>query len=360
MKHLFNNKQYKVLNELIVHRDNNVSTQDGDVFFILYKKDLWVFNQEIWEEGLYEEINNTIGEDIYDEDFYSIENTMIDEEKDYILAGSIENNAIYLFRGYDFRHSSVSTDLKKLSVHLNLPIRTRHNYGKFSDSQGEVEIDIVDNLKDAKYYHGTTIKHLTSISKYGLRRSLGKTNYDDIIHRDKLFVTTNIEKASFHAFHSSKTSDDFPIVLEFRIPDVNQLVLDYDIAINYYGKDHPLVKKLGYDKILKKYNSDGYIGNNKLIDGLKDTDVNKKFGVFGYQGNIPSSYINGFLIDIDMYEQWYIDSVIYQHGEFDTEEKSSDFSPIEDWVLYNRLEILKLNSDLEDDYNDEEEDGEYY
>jgi hypothetical protein len=125
--------QYMAINELYVHKNDE---DLNDKFFILFKKDLWIFSEEEWEENeLYDIINKAFGEEIVNSDLYSsLQN--IRETNFHILTGQISDYVIYLdLSNSDYRHSEHSDDLYKLKKELNMPVKIKFYTGKYLDKE---------------------------------------------------------------------------------------------------------------------------------------------------------------------------------------------------------------------------------
>jgi hypothetical protein len=112
-------------------------------------------------------------------------------------------------------------------------------------------------LSNVKVYHGTNYKYLDKILKIGLRPT-ENSNFEKISHENKIFFTTKMVYAKWHSSNSASKNNSLPVILEMKIPDSSKVVLDYDVAIQQYGVDHPLTIALGYQTIF--YSSGGKYG----------------------------------------------------------------------------------------------------
>ena len=349
MKYIKRYNSY-IINELFVHKENE---EIDDKYFILYKKDLWVFSEDEWEEKkLWKDINKALGEDILEDDFWD-SFTMLREEHAYILNGKIEDNFIVLNGSDNYRHSNSSIDIKKLRKVFDLPIRVTYGKGVYYGDEGEYYIFELDNFKDSYYYHGTSLKYLEAISKTGIRPMDKNSNYDKINHSDKIFFTSNKERALFHANTAALKTNSFPILLKFKIPDVNKIVIDYDLAMDFYGEDADVSQKLGYSNI-KKY-SGGFQKDKTIIKDSEKVNILNKMGVFGYLGRIPSSFIEEVLIDIiTLQNHLYLadDEISDIYGEelSTVSEVWNEFDDIGVWSEMSIKEVLKRIDNMVEDF----------
>lgn len=229
------------------------------------------------------------------------------------IMGKIKNNVLELYKRDEWEMKSpLNKQIQKLVTQLNLDgaqvtgidyekdnIETVH---EFYDRE-----DIVKNIADTIFYHGTSYNNFKSIIKSGIYKKDSTSNFEKIVHKKFVFITTSKIKAIFHARNATKNDGSIPIIIALKVPDKDQLVLDFDIAMIYYGKDHELVKALGYDLI----SSDITNGDDSMHDGNKHAglekwkqladknSLNTKVGHFGYSGRIPPSHFVGYYTDAE-------------------------------------------------------------
>lgn len=348
MKYIREYNNFKMINELHVHYDDN---DYSDKRFILYKKDLWVFDDDTWED-IWVEVDKAIGGNILEEDVYNSMQTLL-EDYPYILSGKIVDSKIVLDGTINFRQSSISDDLRKLKKELDMPIRVDYTKDPYIMDTGNYEID-ESELQRSIFYHGTSLKYLELISRTGIRPKVSNANFGDIKHDDKVFVTTNLEKAFFHANTSAMKTDSFPIILKLRIPDISKLVLDYDIAIQFYKTDSEINKKLGYTSVYKRSGSSFGSYSTKLPESDKSMDISKKLGVYGYTGRIPSTYIDDVIIDIDTLKAY--PEILEDEGLSDItlgdndSQIWSEFNDIDLWSEMSIKDTLRIADEILDDY----------
>ena len=149
-------------------------------------------------------------------------------------------------------------------------------------------------------YHGTSTRNLKQILKTGIVPRPDRTNFDRIKHEDHIFLTTSLDKATFHAGRACQESKDKhrsgygspgvktndsgellyqPIILKVRIPDPNLIDADYDI-------DRESEQKV-YGKVLARTAAAGvdHSKDKNLMPG-DSRKLSKSMGVFGYKGRI--------------------------------------------------------------------------
>lgn len=342
-------KYLKKFNELFTYNtDDDINGKN----FILYQENLWIFNDEDYVK--YEkEICDKLGLNGDHINFWDLENSIKDNRIDVII-GYIHKNTAHITSN-DFRHSEHSPDIKKLEKEFkkfNKDIKIVFDHTDDWGDTNEIPYNIdKTKLKDRVFYHGTSIMYLEEILKTGIRPT--KSSNFNIKNYGKIFFTLNIEKAYFHAMHTyekhlnSSSTMNFPIIIEFNVPNVDKLIPDYDLAIDVYGFQSDEIRKYNYHKTKFNY-SDG--------SGYDGSSIENKIGVFGYEGRIPASFIKSIHIDKEAFASYYVE---YEYG-FETEDiKFEDFL---DWQEYSPNNIKDLYEYAQDvlngeyGYDDEDED----
>lgn len=301
-------KVFQMLDELIQygydeHEGKNVLVIDGNMF--IYDTDN--------EEEIIDKLN-----EIYEYDIDSIDTDTISAISDNFVLGIIEDNRleIHQFDETEELTSVLNTQIKKIIKQLDLD-----GYKVFSnqyDQETEEEFETEEwysreqvlnkNIKNNRFYHGTSFNYYKGIKSKGIMPT-EHTNFEKIIHTSYVFISTKYSKALMHSFLSGKNNKSIPIVFQFKIEDPSKLVLDYDVALAYYGEDNELVKLLGYDLIWNDATGGMKLptgtGNNK-IKSLKKWEqiadknsLNTKAGNFGYKGRIPASQIQTIFTDAE-------------------------------------------------------------
>lgn len=342
---------------------NEVFVIGGDVsdaeHVLAYRQYVWLINDHNFDE-LKDDIEQKTRISV--DDVWDYNN--IAEKRVDIVFGSINNNYLELQDTGNYRHSVASKLLANVVKELDL-YGVKINFWAIEDTD-EYEIsrsEFLEPLKTKVYYHGTCYEHYAELKRFGIRPQSHKTNFSKIRHEDKVFVTLNKEKAHFHALKCAQTNDSFPIILELKIPDISKLVLDYDVAIDIYGKDHNKTIELGYSDILDMAGAKpefyGHISKEPEIKSLvnrtrKDPDaLNTSLGVFGYIGRIPSKFITGVLFDEENFKQFSIAS------EYDyLDDMNIEYNPIEWWSNVSFDHLDKFYDEAVEEYRDEMEDEE--
>ena len=210
----------------------------------------------------------------------------------------------------NYRPSTDSSTLKKIMKALNIDEVVIDYFDEDMEDDSvfrEDRKEFTRPLKKKTFMHGTSLLAWKGIRKTGIRPMGHKTNFDHIRHDDKTFLTLNKEKALFHATTAMHKSQTAPIILELKIPDVDKLVMDYDVAIFNYGRDHKRTIELGYTEIDKHArNMFGAVGMSDAVNpDLRDIrnsgreSLSSKLGIFGYIGRIPAKFIEGVWFDED-------------------------------------------------------------
>jgi hypothetical protein len=271
-----------------------------------------------------------------------------------IISGYITNDK-YLSLISDQRQGSESKTLLKVIKGLKLrgiEIDTLSYNGNLQDSYREERYEYTNKLSNKTFYHGTNTSAMPQIFVTGLRPQT-KSNWTKITHDDKVFVTLNKEEAYFHAMTSAEKSNSFPFIIELKIPDPDKLVLDYDIAIEYYGSDHSKTKKLGYSDI-HEYVTGGAI---KVIDkpafmkrqSDNKEDLNTKFGIFGYIGRIPANNFKNVISDDDAYREW----VVADYMDGDTTHILDNIQHLRNWYSMPIKDFKELGPETIEEYEEE-------
>lgn len=245
--------------------------------------------------------------DRYNSDIETIQEETEGGYHNFIM-GIIKNNKLYIAEITESDLTSVfSSSIKKVIKEFNLDgLGYESEYSGISIEHEISRDDVLDaTFKTFEMYHGTNSNFIMKILSKGLMPTK-HTNFDKIFHKDKIFFTSKYQYSTFHALHSARRKIAIPIIVKFKIPDENKIVLDFDIAINLYGIDHPLTKKLGYDLIYKSASGGKTTfakkDESKLETWKKLADkasLNTRAGIFGYTGRIPPTFITGVYVDPD-------------------------------------------------------------
>jgi hypothetical protein len=367
MRHLKTIEEHRALNEVFVLGAPKL--EDGDRV-LAYAQWIWIINDET-----YPEIRRDIEEkfkmepDTLDPDNpYSIEDWLQSDDSEDIIYGRFYAGDLSISNYTNFRHGAASTTLMKLMKKLTImTITIPMSSGDDEDMEfTEFREDITGTLKNQMLYHGTSFKAIPNILKFGLQPGAGESNYGKIRHEDKVFVTLNMEKAYYHATNAAakeKDAGDFPIIIKVQVPDPDKLVLDYDTAIEYYGKEHPETIRLGYNDI-HQWATGGFLSSydanpaGRARRAEHDEDLNTKFGSFGYRGRIPASHIKGIMYQEEAMSNQIYASEFGESGEYESTAPTEwdEVAPEEFMNVYHAQYEAVMN-DFRDEEDGEDDEG---
>lgn len=266
----------------------------------------WQHMNSVPEEVLYN-IARTIGMDEYEEgdDGEQFMNIITDvtESRPDIIFGTIQNNELY-FRpmGAGGQSPITSTMLKKLVQELGL---SGVNTDDMTYHGDENEVYTVPREMKGKLpetlFHGTTSEYMHGIVRTGLRPGVSPSNWKQqgIEHNDLIFGAVTLDTATFHANKTAgvpldpydggilEPDDPFPVIIEFKIPDPNLVVPDYDVASEVIGQTNQ-TDQLGYTA---KPNYARFTNADEITKHNPEGRLWKSARVFGYKGRIPPSHI---------------------------------------------------------------------
>lgn len=319
--------------------------EEGDIVIAL-GKNIWLINDDNFEENI-DELSSDLGIKEIPSDIYDLKRN-IEEEMPDVLIGTIDSGRTLHIDQINWRHQNSSVVLKKVQKALNL---TRIEVSYINQSSDDETVE--QKIGDSKFYHGTSLASLQKMAT-GLR-PMPTSNFDNVVHIDKVFVTMNIEKAYFHAMNAATKQNSFPVIIELRIPDESKLVMDYDVAVDMYGHEDEETYKLGYTNIAIKT---GYLRSDKLKDikrrlGDKKKDLSMRLGVFGYKGRIPASFFDAVIFDDNAFPQ------AIQAEEYGESFGEIEFEPLSSWDRSSIPEFKQRKSEIEDEianqFQDEED-----
>jgi hypothetical protein len=306
------------LNEMFV-----IGNTDSDCV-VAFKDKIYLFNGEDWGndpniDKMIEDIKSTFPNNRIDfekiEDWQDFKNYLLDDDSMlYLIFGDIDGD--YINIGYDyFSHSKGSFLIKKVSQQLGKEI-------EFRDENGETpqEYDwtpITGSLPD-KAYHGTSSAYIEDILRLGIR-PVSRSNWGDIKHEGLVFFTSKFDVAQFHAETSNDKAgeENYPIVIEFKIPNKDLLLPDYDLFLKTLGAEA--------GEIYREFIEDSYPSiTPRELRELRSNSRN--IGIFGYKGRIPASFITTVYVDtgsgFEAYTpQEYKSSFIDYEDEYDEEDE---------------------------------------
>jgi hypothetical protein len=255
-----------------------------DKYVLAFDKWVWVFDEKDpkrfdYMKDIVDKLNlddkkkNRLTKD--EPDIYDFI-TNIQEDVGDILAGQVQKKNLYLYDYGSFKQDPKSSILvKKVVSQLGL------NSASYMEDIDGNETKISKNKMKAEIpdiaFHGTSSRFLHSIMSKGLRANEEDSNYAsvDVYHPDLIFFATRIGEALHHATHTSEVKGGIPIILEFQIPDKDQIIGDYDVEIQ-------TGKETNYSHVQKSSQT------SYKKDPFK---LSKEYGVYGYKSNIKPIFI---------------------------------------------------------------------
>lgn len=221
----------------------------------------------------------------------------VDEHKPEALLGRIDGDKLTvspLIRLQEYRHGRGSRLLRALLRQLDLR-------GVSVSSEMEAEYipteEVTGGLPDT-LLHGTSSEHMPGILRLGLMPDEAASNYErvGIHHPDTVFLTENPQKAAYHAENSvAEGSEGFPVMVEFAVPDKAKFVPDYDIDVWSEVGEGSYEMTGEWRKIRQQRDPGGAHYPSTKEDPFK---LSRKFGIFGYRGRIPASFIRSIRIRV--------------------------------------------------------------
>jgi len=329
---------------------DGANSKDGQI--IAWRGYYWVlpsYNDmnDVSEDVLFK-IARTIGMDAYEEhddgDVFMDLLSELAEERPDIIWGQIHDGVLYYQPTGAGAQSPITSSMVKKLVHalglIGAEIDGVDWYGN-EDNSYISKREMTGKLPEI-LFHGTTSDYMTSIARTGIRPNINLSNWkgQNIEHDKLIFGATTLEGATFHANRTAKMQFDpndnypdpeapFPVILEFKVPDPNLIVPDYDVASDTIGYTNQ-TSNLGYSNI-PDYGK--YSNSDELVKKNPEGRLWKSASVFGYAGRVPPSHIirvytnffNGSVLTSsfdwsgslkEFFEEW-DDQVKQWYGEFD-------------------------------------------
>jgi len=295
-----------------------------------------------WEKTKQEIVANLNLEDKMDEDdLEGIDVTDLKQQvSEYVpdvLIGTVDDyNNLYVDSYVGFKLDPKSSILiKKVVKQLGIEDveYARDDYGSETTSKYEIKGKIPDVA-----YHGTTSEYLDEISRIGLRPGAKESNWlagaIKIEHPDKIFFSTRFDEAQGHAQMTAGKRGGYPMVVEFKIPDKDKMVADYDVEVQ-------TGQHMDGDSDVTLY----YTHMNKPTHGSEKThkekpfSVSKEFGIYGYKGAIPPKFIQSYWVAV---------------GKEPEEVYGQD-----DYTEYDATDVKELKCELDPEYCEYEDEDDW-
>ena len=349
--------KFEQLNEVFVKGNPHADM----AHVIAFRQFIWIVDPTTFDE-FEPEIRKVLHLGQPKEDFWELLSELRDEPD--IILGRLDRNTLTM-QSTVYQHSRLSSTLQKVVKALNLDSVSIDYYAYFGEEPDESEWSqdrskfLSKQYKGDTFYHGTNTDAFRRIKKTGIRPIAGVTNFDKIKHTDKIFVTTNKTEAEFHANNSSKKTGSFPLILEVVLPDPDKLVMDYDVAVNIYGANHPDTVKLGYRDIVNKLDNTFIAAmQSDLMKRLMRRNkgnignLSTKIGIFGYIGRIPPKFIKKIWMDDDAFQEY------AKSEEYGGYYEDSMISPMSQWESSTFKEYEALRVEALEEYHEEMEEDE--
>lgn len=356
--------------------DELLKRGDGD-YIIAYKEYLWTFSERMntplsdLDERIYDEMKEILSHfhiEIEEDMDYTDVVDMIRETQHSVLfiIGNVVGNSLYISGEDNYRHSTASKTLLKVMDELNLSTVVVSSY-LVSEEGDEIisefrhaKEELLEPLENKSFFHGTNMKYALSIIKKGLIPKPEQTNYRNIKHHDKVFVTLNPERSQFHAYTAANEKESVPVILKLKIPDVTKLVLDYDVAVELYGREHYQTMKLDYDDVHSiATNGDSWhpeltdlVPKDDLAQVQDKSSLNTKLGVFGYKGRIPATMIEEIWTSEDNIQLYVLED---EYG-MSIERTSVVYDKFDRYTVEEFKEkIIEIREEVAENFDDDED-----
>jgi len=300
--------QVNVLSEMLVTGD----PKKRPAFIVAFDKWIWIFdyNEIVSKEVINDILNKVQFEKVTgidrDKAYLHIEDkndvvsfiqTLVEYIED-ILIGEVEEDNILRINNIAITSFDPKSSVlvKKVATALKVKSVT---YPETTDAEKSTTVPrkkLLGIVPDVGY-HGTSSKYIHDIVRMGLQPDKSKSNWDEITHEGIIFFSTRIGTSIFHAVRTStlrKYTRGLPIIVEFKIPDKNRLIADYD------------VENLTNRQQFYNYS----YADKKKVRSDKPFSLSKEFGIYGYRGNIKPVFITNIYV-YNNQEKMGTDDVMY-------------------------------------------------
>jgi hypothetical protein len=212
---------------------------------------------------------------------HNVMNTASEYSPD-IVAGyyNEDDGSINVNTGADSNPKS-SLLVKKIAkqLRLNSVTKQKTSFDGESDDTLTYSPDELDGGVPKIVFHGTTASHLNKILHLGLDPGRGESNWKrtGVFNYEHIFFAATFDIAEYYAHNAvaaTKGYDNYPIVIEFTVPDPAKLGPDYDA-----------------DRLSTK---DNHFNGPKHKHGKSDMSsmgLSREVGKWSYNGRIPPKFI---------------------------------------------------------------------
>lgn len=328
----------------------DIPKQNQEYYIVGHQDRIWVFLDDIFnqDDEQFQDMVTTLNQSDYDNDYPELypgdlENiTDLSNYEQYypdFIFGVVRDGTLYLYNDTVANYYNPQTSLLLNKILKSLKI-TRVETNEESSHVGEY-------TGFPKWgYHGTSSKYLYDILRLGLRAGRNDGNWGDIRHTDKIFFTQVEELAIFHSLNVSRGDDnEYPIIIEFKIPDTDKIIPDYD-------KDTESNKSNDFDSIYSDIRQSVERPFQDVKSGFTPLRRSNEGGVWGYHGSIMPKFIDSIRIYtegddnpefsdyVEFDDLQYVKRVMELCAEYD-----------ENFIYYLGMDI----EDIEQEFNSEEE-----
>lgn len=290
---------------------------DSPDWVIAFKDSIWLLDEEDLDSSYSDEDGNVPQQELKDQIMRVIGGGEDDSIDGYEFIENIRDTRPDVFI------ATIDMDNKELNVDLRgevstLHPKTSHLVKKLVKQlgiqriNGEVMRGMAGSEDEITYYpsemkgrmpkygfHGTTMSRLAKMMKTGIMPQDSGNWSDQGIHTpNTIFFAVDHNISEFHAERTSDKLADIPVVIRFKIPDVNKIIPDYDVARTLYGEGVDITQFTGSNPE-KMMNKDW----KEVIMKMKRPEkLFGQFGVFGYKGRIPANHFIEFYTTLEPFE----------------------------------------------------------
>lgn len=280
----------------------------NDTYIVIFRGHYWLLGGYFDKGRIPEEVSRDIADHLglskeyadAAEDFSNFLSFYWESEIDYerpdVYVGKVYNGSLYISGDNVACPDPVTSSmLRKVVAELNLD-------GVHFDQPCEYEdftpVDkMLGGLPDV-LYHGTSSHHMKSIALGGITPN-NPTNWS-VAHPGLIFGATRPAMVMLHANRTYKKAGDpgfvvFPVILEFKVPDKNRIVPDFDVASVVVGRTS-MTDRLGYSRQFRADSDDDFPDVRKHNP---EGRLWKSAGRFGYKGRVPASFITKVFTTFD-------------------------------------------------------------
>jgi hypothetical protein len=279
-------------------------------YFLAYKDTVFILDDESKIHGINSRIkrhlkkhpgisdkhytSGVLGED----DVTEFLNRMAEISPDVVVGNYYpDQKSIVVWRGQEVQPRT-SLAVKKIANQLGLTnVVSRHVDEPNFDDDLEITYPTSKLLGDVPdvVFHGTNAPALKSILKYGLMAGKNDSRFSSIIHKKHVFFTGVFQEAKYYAFnavHAEKKQKwgNFPIIIEFNVPDKRLLSPDYDADTYSTSAKNRQFKT---------------VGSIEPTTDMKPMTISREIGKWSYEGRIPASQIRWVYYYKPMEKKWH-------------------------------------------------------